>query len=285
MANSRTSRIVQSVLGLAALWAGGCGGTFTTGPGDGGGGGPSGAGGDGSGGKGTCAGEAACGLVFGCGEGSISVIKPGDCCPSCEPVGSGGASAGSGGGTSSGGSVGVAGSSGSGGHCGAVNCPAIFCNGLLVSTPGQCCPICQPGSGGAGGGANCSNVACPGFACAQGYHSVVEPGQCCPTCVPDADACSQGKQGYAALLSTLLNQSESESCQVDADCTLLSGDASCGQACSATPVSTVVASEFNAKLSAYAKSNCSTCMVTYPPCAAPPPPVCVGGICMAYHPL
>jgi hypothetical protein len=103
--------------------------------------------------------------------------------------------------------------------------------------------------------------------------------------VPDADACTLSQQGYKTLLGTVLNQPNSESCQIDADCTLLQGNASCGDVCAATPISVVMARDIDAKLKAYAMSNCSTCVAIYPPCAAPPAPTCVGGTCMLYRPL
>ena len=275
MAKPQASRNVQRAFLFGALCAIGCGGNFTAAPGGGGGasgGGGSESGSGGGGGKGACKGEYACPAIA-CREGSISVVEPGDCCPSCIPEGSGGSAAGTGG------------SMGSGGACGTVACPAIECVGSWVSLPGQCCPTCQGGSGGAGGGTGCGDVACVAYACAKGYQLVTQPGECCPTCVASADACKVGQEGYTTLLTNLLNQPGSESCQVDADCTLLQGNANCGDVCTDTPISAGMASGVSTKLNAYAASNCSTCVASYPPCAAPPPPVCVSGTCMAYHPV
>lgn len=272
MTKPRESRIVQCVLVLSALYAisaTGCGGTFTAGQG-GESGGASGA--TGTGGKSACTGDHACPAIA-CGAGFISVQKPGECCPSCVPGGTGGSGAG-----------GVRGTGGAPG-CGVAACPAIDCAGSLVLLPGQCCPTCQPGSGGAGGGPGCGDIACPAYSCANHYHAETPAGQCCPTCVPDTDPCAVGQNGYAALVSALLAEQGSESCTVDRDCTLVRGEASCGDVCTGTAVSVAAAANFSAKLKAYATSNCSTCTTVYPPCVAPPSPACVGGTCMTYRPL
>jgi hypothetical protein len=271
MTKPRESRIVQCALLLSALYAvsvTGCGGTFTAGQGESGGA----SGATGTGGKSACTGDDACPAIA-CREGFVSVRQPGECCPGCVPGGSGGSGAG-----------GVTGTGGSSG-CGVTACPAVDCAGPWVLLPGECCPTCQMGSGGAGGGPSCGDVACPAYLCANHFHSETQAGQCCPTCVPDVDACTVGQNGYQALVGALLAQPDSESCTVDGDCTLLRGETSCGDVCTRTPVSVVAASGFNAKLKAYATSNCSTCATTYPPCAAPPPPRCVSGTCVSYLPL
>jgi len=276
MTTPRQSRFIRCALLLSVthlIWATGCGGTFTAGSGENGGA----SGGTGTGGKTACAGDRACPAI-GCAAGFVPEQKPGECCPTCVPGGAGGASAG-----------GTTGSGGAGG-CGVAACPAIDCGGSLVLLPGQCCPTCQPGAGGAGaagagGGGGCGFVGCPAYSCANHYHPETQPGQCCPTCVPDMDACAVGQNGYATLVGALLTQQGSESCAVDSDCTLLRGEASCGDVCTSTAVSVAAAATLSAKLKAYAASNCSTCTVKYPPCVAPPSPACVGGTCMTYRPL
>jgi hypothetical protein len=89
----------------------------------------------------------------------------------------------------------------------------------------------------------------------------------------------QGQQGYDALRQKLLQGPGALACKVNSDCTLLSGNAYCGDECSATPVSVTSAPGIDSQLSSYASDNCSTCTPVYPPCAAPLPPVCNNGLC------
>jgi hypothetical protein len=88
-----------------------------------------------------------------------------------------------------------------------------------------------------------------------------------------------GQIGYAAIRKNLLAQTGVLACQSDADCTLLSDNANCGDACAATPVSATSAPAINSQLSSYATNNCSTCTALIPPCAAPLPPVCKNALC------
>lgn len=187
-------------------------------------------------------------------------------------------------------------SAGAGGVCIAF-CPAIDCAEGYTLEPGACCPVCVPngGSGGstgsagaagvgnAGGVGGCGDVVCTDIGCGPGTTPVIEPGNCCPTCVPDGEACAAGKQGYQALLGNLLAQPGATSCMVDDDCTLLTGSGQCGAACSASPVNSSQAMEMAYQLSLWEKSYCSTCSPIYPPCAAPPKPVCNAGKCEPYH--
>jgi hypothetical protein len=95
-----------------------------------------------------------------------------------------------------------------------------------------------------------------------------------------SDTCSKGQQGYAALRQNLITQPEALACKVSKDCTLLSGNANCGDQCSQATVSVAAAQSIDDELSAYASNNCSTCTPIYPSCPAPPPPSCVQGVCV-----
>lgn len=268
-------------LALGALDSAGCGGSAFS---DGGSGGSAGSaiGSAGSGvseggSAGACA--AACPAIA-CGPGSVSVFEAGECCPSCLPVGQGGT------GGASGGSAGV------GGCSGVIACPGVACVAGYTSVikPGDCCPTCVPtgtggssgssGSAGSGGLGGCaSTIACPAIDCAAGYTLEKQADECCPSCVANADACSQGQQGYATLRQKLLQGTGVLACKVSSDCTTVPGSAYCGDACASTPVNMTSAPGINSQLSSYATNNCSTCTPTYPPCAAPLPPVCTNGVC------
>jgi len=187
------------------------------------------------------------------------------------------------------------GTAGTGGACLAF-CPAIDCAQGYTLAPGACCPVCVPnggsggstgssGAGNAGGVGGCGDVACTDIGCEPGTTPVIEPGNCCPTCVPDGEACAAGKDGYQALLGNLLAQPGATSCMVDDDCTILSGSPQCGASCGASAVSSSQAMVMGYQLSLWEKSYCSTCMPIYPPCAAPPKPVCEAGQCQLYHAL
>ncbi len=273
------------VLMLGALDSAGCGGSAFSDGGNGGAAGSAigsaGSGVSGNGGSaGTCAKECP---AIACGPGSVSVFQAGDCCPSCLPVGQGGA------GGASGGSAGV------GGCSGVVACPAVACavGWTSVTKPGDCCPTCvltgsggssgssgSSGSGGSGGLGGCaSTIACPPVDCAQGYTLEQTAGECCPSCVANASTCSQGQQGYTTLRQKLLQGAGVLACKVNSDCTLVSGNAYCGDQCAATPVNVTSAPGINNQLSSYATDNCSTCTPLYPPCAAPLPPVCENALC------
>jgi hypothetical protein len=214
-------------------------------------------------------------VVIACGPGSITV--QGECCPYCVPDGTAG--------------------DGSGGGCGVVACPLIACssNEMLGNQPGQCCPTCVPAgnggaggnsqSGGAGGTVQCGDVFCPANACAKGFISVTEPGACCPTCVADTQACTSGEQGYQTLRASLLQQSGATSCNVDSDCTNLSGVPQCGDECLTSAVNASLEPDMANQLSLWASSYCSTCTPVYPPCPLPPTPFCSAGQCELYHPL
>jgi hypothetical protein len=257
----------------AALWATACGGTFS-------GTGAAGAGGTGAGVGGGRAGAGTGGGVI-CDEcpliacNGVSTIQPGECCPTCEP--SGGSGGTSSGGASSGGAAGS-------GCSGDFACPDIGCapGWKPVYESGACCPTCEPdGSAGAGGGGvgGCGAFVCPGIACAQGYMLQQTAGECCPSCVPN-DACAEGQQSYDMLRQMLISQPGAVACKVDKDCTLLPGNAYCGDECSQTPVNAAAAQSIEVQLNASAAKNCSTCTPIYPPCAAPFSPVCVDGQCV-----
>lgn len=257
---------------LAALWVTACGGSFSGG-GAGGTGATSGSGGSGGAlaGAGGLACDVACPAIVCVGT---SVTRPGDCCPTCEPYGgSGGASNGGSGGISSGGGL-----SNAGGSC--TGCPAIACavGYKYVTQPGACCPTCVPDDSGGSGGASCTISDCPPSHCANGYVALQEPNTCCPVCVPGSE-CSAGQERYQGLRSDLLSQPGAVACKVDQDCTLLAGNAYCGDACSDVPVNAAAAPTILGQLSSFAKQNCSTCSPVYPPCAAPLPPVCTQGAC------
>ena len=254
---------------FAALLATACGGTFsgaggsgasgpTAGTGGSGAGGPTaGAGGSAAGAGGGVVCDVACPLIQCNGT---PVYNPGQCCPSCEPNGGAG-------GLSSGGS----------GGCLDVGCVAIGCGPGFISVlqPGACCPSCVPD--GSGGG--CGDVACPAIACASGYTLQQNAGSCCPTCVPSND-CELGQQSYNTLRQQLLAQPGAVACKVNNDCTLLDGNAYCGDVCSGTPVNAAAAQSINNELQAYATNNCSTCTPVYPPCALPSQPACIEGQCI-----
>ena len=281
---------------VAAFWATACGGSAFTGdanagaggaslvcgpacPADGGAGGAgatSGSAGSATAGSGgaiaLCNGAAACPLIACAG---VLVSKPGQCCPVCESGGAGG-------------SLGIGGADG----CGPTACGNIACapGWSPVYAPGACCPTCvyeggggasgSSGASGAGGGTGCGGVACPAIACASGFMLSQQPGDCCGTCVPD-DTCTQGQQGYEVLQGQLITQPGAVACKVDRDCAFIPGNAYCGTECAAVPVNAVALQSISEELSKYAGQNCSSCTPVYPPCAAPLPPICNQGQCVA----
>jgi hypothetical protein len=293
-----TKDFLRSGVGLAvplfgALYLAACGGTASFKGGDGSGGASSAGASSGgssnagapnpSGGSGPVC-NVACPAIA-CGPGSITVQN--GCCPYCVPDGTAG--------------------DGSGGYggCGVVACPLIACssNEVLIDELGQCCPTCVPaGNGGAGGttqsggaggapetggrggeGGTVCTASCP--ACLNGFVPVMEPGACCPMCVAPSQACTAGEQGYQTLRASLLQQSGATSCNVDSDCTNLSGLAQCGDQCVTSAVNASLEPEMANQLSLWASSYCSTCTPVYPPCAAPPTPFCSAGQCQLYHTL
>lgn len=257
----------------AALWVTACGGSafFESGSAGAGASGSAGhgAGAVGSGGS-SAAGagghicNVACPLVLCDGT---PVIKPGECCATCDPGGGGGSGGASGGATSSAGSPGMC----------TVACTLIGCGPGFKSViePGACCPTCVPD--GSGGG--CGGISCPAIKCAAGYKSEQQAGACCPTCVPD-NSCAMGQQGYSSLRQKLLAQPDVSACTVSKDCTLLANNFYCGDQCAQIPVSVAASQSIENELSGYAKNNCSTCSPIYPPCAAPVPPACVRNVCV-----
>ena len=245
------------LLTVGAFLAPACGGSaeFTAAQAGAAGSSAGGKGGDGSGGN-NC--PRSC-PAFACVAGFKSVLVPGDCCPSCVPDGSGGG----------------------GGAC--TGCVTIGCGPGFksVQQPGDCCPSCVPdGSGGAGGGNPCANVDCPAIDCANGYKYQSAPGQCCGTCVPDDAACSKGQANYQNLRKALLADPSTLKCAKDTDCKLLAQNPFCGDQCAAVPVSVPAAMSIDQQLGQFAAANCSTCTPVYPPRAAPPPPMCIGGQCV-----
>jgi len=252
---------------LGALYGVGCGGSAFSDSGSGGTGSVAGSGGTGSvAGSGGAVGHGGCpGLCNSraCGANERAV---GDaCCPSCEPIGGAG---------------GIANGGSGGNQCAAALCAGILCpsGSKAEIAPGQCCPSCVPdGSGGTGGACTAS---CPAYDCATGYHLAQAPGDCCATCVSD-DACMAGQDGYQTLENELLAPTAVHACKVDQDCSLLYGNAYCGQTCSALPVNAAQATAINSKLESYAKANCSTCKPEYPPCAAPFPAQCINSQCVS----
>lgn len=267
---------------LVALWAIACGGSAVDVRGSGGAGSSGGAvshGGAGSSGSGASHGGSVgyAGAVSYGGAGSsggnacdvgcplilcngISVLKPGDCCPTCEPSG----------GASSGGGTGICDL-----PCIGIGCGPGF---KQVTEPGACCPSCVP-DGSAGTGGSCAAVDCAAYDCAPGYTLEYQPGACCPTCVPN-NACTTGQSAYKALKAALLNDSTTTACMTSADCTVLAGDGSCNDGCAQTPVNKTAAASLGPQLQEVAKSLCSTCKPIYPPCAAPLPPTCFNHTCM-----
>jgi hypothetical protein len=298
-----TKDVLRKGVGLAvplfgALYLAACGGTASFRGGESGGsssagassGGTSNAGAPNSSGGESHICNVACPAIA-CASGATLVTQPGQCCPTC--VASGGAG-------------------GSGQVCN-VACPRSDCD-VPGSIPieGGCCPICvlpgdglggyngtggtpQPGgAGGAlqaggdagiGGALQCGGVFCPAIACASGFVSVKEPGACCPTCVADAQACTAGEQGYQTLRASLLQQSGATSCNVDTDCTTLSGVPQCGDQCVTSAVNASLEPNMANQLSLWASSYCATCTPVYPPCVAPPTPFCSAGQCQLYHAL
>ena len=163
------------------------------------------------------------------------------------------------------------------------SCPALACGPGFESVlqVGDCCPSCVPdGSGGSGGGNPCANVNCPAIDCASGYEYQSTPDQCCGSCVPDDAACSKGQAAYRSLRKALLADPSALECSQNADCKLLTPNPSCGDQCATVPVSAPAAISIGQQLSQFADANCSTCTVIYPPCALPPPPICIGGQCV-----
>jgi hypothetical protein len=252
----------------AVLWTTACGGSAFLGGGsggaDGGAGTQAGAGGSGAGTAGGATCDVGCPLVLCTGT---SVTRPGDCCPTCETGGSGGVSSG--------------GTAGAGGSCSNIACPHYDCvmGDHLAYQSGACCLTCVPDdSGGSGGIGGCAAVDCAAPVCASGYMLQQQPDACCPVCVTDA-ACTMGKQGYGVLRTALLAQPGALACKVNQDCSLLGGNAYCGDPCSQIAVNAAAAQSIFSALSSFATSNCSTCTPVNAACAASLPPACVQGQC------
>ena len=98
--------------------------------------------------------EIGCAMLVACERGFAEVTLPGQCCPSCRPVGTG--------------------------PCDGVRCAMlVVCEeGLDEVTPeGECCPRCRPVGPGL-----CDSVRCAAVECEAGFAEVSLPGQCCPSC-------------------------------------------------------------------------------------------------------
>jgi len=180
-------------------------------------------------------------------------------------------------GAASGGAIASGGASssqaGSGGQCNNVKCanPPCPAGSTLVTPPGSCCPVCQPG---------CAQ-GCITIGCGPGTHPETLPGACCPVCVDDPGvSCAEGMKGYALMRAQLLQKYEF-GCASDADCVVLAPSNLCENGCQYAAVWYGAANFFTDNLANYADSNCASCMMgPLPPCAAPPIPICVMGQCM-----
>jgi hypothetical protein len=134
------------------------------------------------------------------------------------------------------------------------------------------------------GGASCAGSGgigpCGEHTCGPGYKLILEAGAACPKCLPDPDACANGQRQYREARAEFLAEPSALSCSKDADCTFLAGSASCGDACAADPVSVAAASAIDQTLTWYSSQFCSSCSPSFPPCVAPPSPVCANGVCI-----
>jgi len=163
--------------------------------------------------------------------------------------------------------------------CANVKCAALECEAGFVGLPlpGECCPtLCVPD--------DCSTVDCPPLSCPTGTHEGQTKNPCCNECIassPGAGTCEDGQAAYATYLQQLLGSTTSSSCNVDADCKLVSLDNACGVSCG-TAVSVRGAPSVVASATAYANAHCGACAAP-----SPCPPVerfarCAGGTCSAF---
>ena len=95
----------------------------------------------------------------------------------------------------------------------------------------------------------------------------------------DMNDCATGERDYAARSALLLSQPGAISCQVDADCSLLPGDARCGAPCAANPVNAARVPDIVEELHALSDRKCSTCPISEVLCLELSAPFCLAGSC------
>ncbi len=119
----------------------------------------------GAGGADGCPADVACAAI-GCGPGFHSVLRPGECCPSCDPD--------------------PMPPSCKGVECSPPQCRPGYAPGPI---PGACCHGCVE-NGDPIEPINCTAVDCTDATkCPLGYHPEVSQGSCCAICVPDPGYC------------------------------------------------------------------------------------------------
>jgi hypothetical protein len=94
------------------------------------------------------------------------------------------------------------------------------------------------------------------------------------------DSCEQTKDGYTALLASLLSQSSSESCVLNTDCEYIQ-TSDCGNDCSVSIANSTAGPAITSQLAAFAATNCAFCVFPELPCTtiAIPATRCVAGMC------
>ena len=144
----------------------------------------------------------------------------------------------------------------------------------IVQDPNACCPTCTD--------TGCDP--CADITCASGTHLETPVGACCPQCVVDPlDACTQGRQDYAAMRTTLLDKYATLGCNNSSDCVIVPEDNRCVASCGNLLPSTMGAS-LEANLTAEANNNCATCSTPVPPSCVVVVPACVNRKCVAANP-
>lgn len=95
-----------------------------------------------------------------------------------------------------------------------------------------------------------------------------------------SQSCQQAKDGYAALVTSLLAESSNESCVVGTDCQYLP-TSDCGNDCSISVASRAASPTITSQLAAFAATNCADCAFPELPCPALPVPAtqCTAGQC------
>ncbi len=135
-----------------------------------------------------------------------------------------------GGDTSTGGSsrAGTGGSEDGSGTGGTSTCQGVACAPIpntckkIVQEPDACCASCLD--------TGCD--ACPDLVCDTGSHAATTPGDCCPTCQPDPpDSCTVARDDYKTLRSALIEKYGSSGCMNSADCALAPESNACTTSC------------------------------------------------------
>ncbi len=122
------------------------------------------------------------------------------------------------------------------GSCGSNECVG----GILLTSPGECCPSCVTLTPAVDAGNACNGGACPSLLCTSGVPTTLA-GQCCPVCVSetlfDSDAGNSLPPPSDKCLATMPAPSPCPltaadiACELDSDCVPEVAPASCGATC------------------------------------------------------